>query len=127
MTIVGSGRIPKATTIKVSNPSQVRLLRTDLGGRRVLAAFFMRPKDLAPRTKSKPALADIGGLVNDLPKSQLPIAPFKAWSSPGMKTGLRNQSIGRKISLVPFRAAETDQTPFQLANVSETSTISSKR
>jgi hypothetical protein len=108
---------PQVATIKVSNQSQVRAFRTDIDGK---SAFFMKPRDLTPRTGLKPA--SIG-----LPTSQLPIVPFKAWSPPGMKTGLRNQRIGRKISLVPFRAIETDKAPTELAKHSEIVTIPSKR
>jgi hypothetical protein len=114
--------------VKVSNPSQVQVFRTDhVGKRALLSRFYMRPTDLTPRTKSKPASTGLGGLANDLPNSPLPISPFKAWSPPGMKTGLRNQPIGRKMSLVPFRALKIDKTPPQLANVSETVTIPTKR
>jgi hypothetical protein len=114
--------------VKVSNPSQVQVFRTDLDGKWASkAAFFMRPMDSAPRTESKPSSTGLGKLINDLPNGQLPIAPFKAWSPPGMKTGLRNQRIGRKISLVPFQALEIDKTPSQLAKVSESVTIPSKR
>jgi hypothetical protein len=87
----------------------------------------MKPRDLTPRTELKPASIGLGGLANDLPTGHLPIAPFKAWSPPGMKTGLRNQRIGRKISLVPFRAFETDKAPPELAKHSEVVRIPSKR
>jgi hypothetical protein len=40
---------------------------------------------------------------------------------------LRNQLIGRKISLVPFRALEIDQRGSQPGIVSETVTVPSKR
>jgi hypothetical protein len=114
----------KATTIKVSNPSQVQVFRTDLGGKWLfLAAFFMRQTDGTPRTETKPASTGLGGLANYLPISHLPIAPFKAWSRPGMKTGLRNQLIGRKLSLVPFRVPEIDKTPTQLAKSARLSRI----
>jgi hypothetical protein len=90
--------------------------------------FVMRSPDHMPRRESKPASTGSGRLVNDLQNSRLPISPFKAWSPPGMKTGLRNQRIGRKISLVPFRGLEIDQAPpSQLAKVSETVTLPSRR
>jgi hypothetical protein len=92
-----------------------------------LGRFYMRPTDLTPRTKLKPASTGLDRLVNDLPNSPLPISPFKAWSPPGMKTGLRNQPIGRKMSLVLFRAFKTDKTPSQLASVTETGPIPTKR
>jgi hypothetical protein len=87
----------------------------------------MRPTDLAHGREPKSTSTGLGSLANDLPNSHLPAAPFKAWSPPGMKTGLRNQLIGRKISLVPFRALEIDKTRSQLGNVSETVTIPSKQ
>jgi hypothetical protein len=89
--------------------------------------FFMRRTDLAHRTEPKSTSTGLGRLANDLPNSHLPAAPFKAWSPPGMKTGLRNQLIGRKISLVPFRALEIDQRGSQPGIVSETVTVPSKR
>jgi hypothetical protein len=61
-----------------------------------------------------------------LPDGYLPMGPFKAWSPPGMKTGLRNQRIGRKISLVPFRTLEIDKAPPELAEFREIVTIPSK-
>jgi hypothetical protein len=84
----------------------------------------MKPRELASRKDLKPASIGLGRLTNDLPDGYLPMAPFKAWSPPGMKTGLRNQRIGRKISLVPFRALEI--APPQLAEFSEIVTIPSK-
>lgn len=86
----------------------------------------MKRRDLASRKDLKPALVGLERLGSDLPDRYLPISPFKAWSPPGMKTGLRNQRIGRKISLVPFRALEIDKTPPELAERSEIVTIPSK-
>jgi hypothetical protein len=120
--------LPPTATTKVSNPPQVRAFLTDEDGKSVFfAAFFMKPRDLRPRTDFKPAAIGLGRLANDLPDNHLPIAPFKAWSPPGMKTGLRNQRIGRKISLVPFRALEIEKASSDLAKISEIVTIPLKR
>jgi hypothetical protein len=66
----------------------------------------MRPPDLSLNTESKPAATQISKFVSegamtlhakDLPNAT--IQPFKVWHPPRMKTGLRNQPIGRKVSM----------------------------
>ena len=66
----------------------------------------MRPPDLSLNTESKPAAKRSGKFVGDGAKTlhakDLPnatIQPFKVWHPPRMKTGLRNQPIGRKVSM----------------------------
>jgi len=66
----------------------------------------MRPSDLSLNTESEPAARRLGKLVGDGAKTlhakDLPnatIQPFKVWHPPRMKTGLRNQPIGRKVSM----------------------------
>jgi hypothetical protein len=66
----------------------------------------MRPPDLLARTESKPTLRRLGTLpegITMLYAKELPdatIQPFRVWHPPRMKTGLRNQSIGRKIAII---------------------------
>jgi hypothetical protein len=66
----------------------------------------MRPPDLLARTASKPTLRrsstlpkdDVGTLyAKDLPDAA--IQPFRPWHPPRLKTGLRNQAIGKKIAV----------------------------
>jgi hypothetical protein len=66
----------------------------------------MRPPDLSLNTESQPAANRLGKFVGDgakmLHAKDLPnatIQPFKVWHPPRMKTGLRNQPIGRKVSM----------------------------
>jgi hypothetical protein len=66
----------------------------------------MRPPDLSLNTESKPAAKPLSKFVSDgakrLHAKDLPnatIQPFKGWHPPRMKTGLRNQPIGRKVSM----------------------------
>ena len=66
----------------------------------------MRPPDLSLNTESKPAATQLSKFVSDgvmtLHAKDLPdatIQPFKVWHPPRMKTGLRNQPIGRKVSM----------------------------
>jgi hypothetical protein len=66
----------------------------------------MRPSDLSLNTESEPAARRLGKFVGDGAKTlhakDLPnatIQPFKVWHPPRMKTGLRNQPIGRKVSM----------------------------
>jgi hypothetical protein len=66
----------------------------------------MRPPDLSLNTESQPAANRLGKFVGDGAKTlhakDLPnatIQPFKVWHPPRMKTGLRNQPIGRKVSM----------------------------
>jgi hypothetical protein len=66
----------------------------------------MRPSDLSLNTESEPAARRLGKFVGDDAKTlhakDLPnatIQPFKVWHPPRMKTGLRNQPIGRKVSM----------------------------
>jgi hypothetical protein len=67
----------------------------------------MRPPDLSPNTESKPAAKRLSTFVSEDAKTlhakDLPNAttqPFKVWHPPRMKTGLRNQPIGRRVSMV---------------------------
>jgi len=67
----------------------------------------MLPPDLLARTESKSALQRLGTLPNEgitmLYAKNLPdasIQPFRVWHPPRMKTGLRNQLIGRKIAII---------------------------
>ena len=74
----------------------------------------MRPSDLSLNTESEPAARRLGKLVGDGAKTlhakDLPnatIQPFKVWHPPRMKTGLRNQPIGRKVSMFALPALGT--------------------
>jgi|HubBroStandDraft_2_1064218.scaffolds.fasta_scaffold07780_3 hypothetical protein len=66
----------------------------------------MRLPDLLASTESKPTLQRLGTLpkegvpmlyAKDLPDAT--IQPFRVWHPPRMKTGLRNQPIGRTIAI----------------------------
>jgi hypothetical protein len=69
----------------------------------------MRSSELSPGTESSSNSKRLGTLsvagikvlqAKDLPKDQLTVQPFKAWHPPRMKTGLRNQPIGRKVAII---------------------------
>jgi hypothetical protein len=78
----------------------------------------MRPPDLSLNTESEPAARRLGKFVADSAKTlhakDLPnatIQPFKVWHPPRMKTGLRNQPIGRKVSMFALPSLGTVALP----------------
>jgi hypothetical protein len=69
----------------------------------------MRSSELSPSTESSSKSKRFGTLAiagikvlqaKDLPKDQVTVQPFKEWHPPRMKTGLRNQPIGRKVAII---------------------------
>jgi hypothetical protein len=87
----------------------------------------MQTPDFAPDTESKPISTRLGGLVKDLPNRQGTIPPFKSWDRPGMKTGLRNHPIGKKVSLIAFRFLEFNSAGAKVEDTGEVVAIRSKR
>jgi hypothetical protein len=74
----------------------------------------MRQPDPSLNTESKPAAKRLSTFVSErattLHAKDLPNAtmqPFKVWHPPRMKTGLRNQPIGRKVSMFALPALGT--------------------
>jgi hypothetical protein len=66
----------------------------------------MRPRHLSTSTESTPAPQRSRNVASeevqvlyarDLPNAT--IQPFKMWQPPRLKTGLRNQPIGRKVAI----------------------------
>jgi hypothetical protein len=78
-----------------------------LDRKKLLRITCMRSPDLLARTESKRRLQRLGTLQKDGPTilyaKDLPnatIQPFRVWHPSGMKTGLRNRPIGRKIAII---------------------------